>query len=297
MANRDQLFLGVDGGGTRCRARLALGSGEVLGEGEAGPANLRLGFLEAFAAVLDSARQCLETAGLPISALARTTACLALAGASEPAERTRASQHRLPFYRTLIVTDAEAACIGAHPDGDGGVIVIGTGSVGWAIVCGRQHRVGGWGLMLSDEGSGAWLGLEVLRRVLWAHDGRIAWSPLLAEVFAQFDRDPHAIVRWSAIARPGDYGRFAPLVAAQAARGDAVAGSLMRVAAEHIDSVAARLVLLGTARIALTGGLAAAIEPYLAAATRRRLVAPQGDALAGALRIATGGSARHGAAA
>jgi N-acetylglucosamine kinase-like BadF-type ATPase len=34
------------------------------------------------------------------------------------------------------------------------------------------------------------------------------------------------------------------------------------------------------------GGLAAAIEPYLAAATRQYLVAPQDDALAGALRIA-----------
>jgi N-acetylglucosamine kinase-like BadF-type ATPase len=71
----------------------------------------------------------------------------------------------------------------------------------------------------------------------------------------------------------------------------------MRIGAEHIDGVAARLLGVGARRIALTGGLAAAIEPYLAAATRRHLVAPQGDALAGALRIAAGGAAWHGAAA
>lgn len=57
MVRRDELFLGIDGGGTRCRGRLMLGTGAVLGEGEAGPANLRLGFLGAFAAVLDAARR------------------------------------------------------------------------------------------------------------------------------------------------------------------------------------------------------------------------------------------------
>ena len=258
----------------------------VLGEGEAGPANLRLGFLEVFAEVLDGARQCLRTAGLPLAALERITACLALAGASEPAERARASQHHLPFHRTIIVTDAEAACIGAHPDGEGGIIVIGTGSIGWAMVRGRGHRVGGWGLPLSDEGSGAWLGLEVLRRVLWAYDGRLGWSPLLEEVFARFDRDPHAIVRWTTSAKPGDYGRFAPLVVAQARHGDTVGCALMRLAARHIDNLASRLIALGATPIALTGGLAAAIEPYLVAATREYLVPPRGDALTGALRIA-----------
>lgn len=287
MARNDDLFLGADGGGTRCRVRLALGSGTVLGEGEAGPANLRLGFLEAFAAVLDGARQCLGAAGLPPSTLERITACLALAGASEPAERARASQHRLPFRRTIIVTDAEAACIGAHSDGDGGIVVVGTGSIGWAIVGDRQYRIGGWGLPLSDEGSGAWLGLEALRRVLWAHDGRLEWSPLLTEAFARFDGEPHALVRWMSRATPGDYGRFAPLVVAHADQGDVVGVALMRLAAEHIDGLTSRLVAFGAARIALTGGLATAIEPYLAAPTRRFLVPAQGDALAGALRIAT----------
>lgn len=296
MAKSDDLFLGADGGGTRCRVRLARGSGEIIGEGEAGPANLRLGFLEAFASVLDGARQCLRTAGLPLSAMERIIACLALAGASEPAEKARAGQHHLPFRRTIVVTDAEAACIGAHPDGEGGIIVIGTGSIGWAIVGGNQHRIGGWGLPLSDEGSGAWLGLEVLRRVLQAHDGRLEWSPLLKEVFAQFDRDPHAIVRWTASARAGDFGRFAPLIAARARQEDDAGATLMQLAAAHIDGLVRGVVAIGARRIALTGGLAAAIEPYLAPATRRHLVAPQGDALAGALRIATGAAASRAVA-
>ena len=286
--SRDELLLGVDGGGTRCRARLALRSGAILGEGEAGPANLQLGYFEAFAAVLDAAGQCLVVANLPKTALNRATACLALAGVSEPAERAAARRHRLPFRHTIVTTDAEAACIGAHGGGDGAIIVVGTGSIGWGINGGRRHRVGGWGLAVSDEGSGAWLGLEAIRRALWAHDGRLEWSPALAQLFESFGRDPHAIVRWATTAKPGDYGRFAPQIMEQARRGDPVAGELARLAATHIDALAARLVGVGAKRIALTGGLAPAIEPYLAPETCRHLVPPQGDALTGALRIAAG---------
>jgi glucosamine kinase len=286
MATGDEFLLGVDGGGTRCRARLARRSGQVLGEGTAGPANLRQGFVEAFAAVLDAARKCLTAADLPHAALGQTTACLALAGASEPDQLDAARRHPLPFARTIITTDAEAACVGAHGGRDGAVVIIGTGSIGWGIVGGQRHRVGGWGLAVSDEGSGAWLGREAVRRALWAHDGRFEWTPLLDRVFARFDRDAHAVVRWTATASPRNYGDIAPLVIDEAERGDVSAIQLARLAAQHIDSLVGRLDEIGARRIALVGGLAAALEPYLPEVTRPRLVAPEGDALAGALRLA-----------
>jgi glucosamine kinase len=286
MTGNDEFLLGVDGGGTRCRARLAWRSGQMLGEGTAGPANLRQGFVEAFAAVLDAAGQCLAAAGLPHAALGQTTACLALAGASEPDQLDAARRYALPFARTIVTTDAEAACVGAHGGRDGGVVIIGTGSIGWGSVAGQPHRVGGWGLAVSDEGSGAWLGREAIRRALWAHDGRIEWTPLLDRVFARFDRDAHAVVRWSATAAPRDYGEIAPLVIDEAGAGDAAGIELAQLAAQHIDSLVERLDQIGARRIALVGGLAAALEPYLSAATRPRLAAPQGDALAGALRLA-----------
>jgi glucosamine kinase len=280
------LFLGVDGGGTQCRARLADQAGSILGEGVAGPANIRLGLEASLAAVLVAARQCLAEAGRSAEVWDRTTACLALAGATEPAELTAARARRLPFRHTLITTDAHAACVGAHAGRDGGVVIAGTGSVGWAILRGRQYRVGGWGISLSDEGSGAWLGREAMRRVLWAHDGRIAWSGLLTRLFEEVRADPHAIVRWAAAAKPADFGRLAPLVVEHMARDDRSAIVLMRQAAQQVDSLAARLVSLGAERIALVGGLAPHLEPRLAPETRRHLVAPEGDAVAGALQLA-----------
>jgi glucosamine kinase len=282
---RADLYLGVDGGGTRCRARLANRAGDILGEGTAGPANLRLGLDTAFASVIDAARRCLAEAGLGEEALARTSACLALAGATEPRELAAARSRHLPFRHTLIISDAQAACIGAHAGEDGGAIIVGTGSVGWAMIGGRQFRVGGWGLPLSDEGSAAWMGREALRMALRAHDGRIAPTALLRRLLDEFAGDPYTIVRWADIARPAEFGRLAPLVVEYAKQLDPAAVELMQRAAHHIDRMAARLIGHGVVRIALAGGLAPHLEGWLAPQTRQYLVAPQGDALAGALRL------------
>lgn len=105
-------------------------------------------------------------------------------------------------------------------------------------------------------------------------------------IFARFDSDPHAIVRWTTAASPGDFASLAPAVVEHSRELDAVAADLMRSAAAHLDSLAARLIMLGANRIALVGGLSASIEPWLADSTRRHLVPPLGDALDGALRLA-----------
>jgi glucosamine kinase len=279
------LFLGVDGGGTGCRARLADQAGAVLGEGTAGPANIRVSLEESLRSVLDAAGRCLAQAGAAFND--PIVACLALAGASEPREAAAAHAACKDHFRQAIVTtDAHAACVGAHGGEDGGVIIVGTGSIGWAVHGGRSYRVGGWGFPVSDEGGGAWLGCEAVRRALWAHDGRAAWTPLLRGVSAELGSDPHVIVHWMGTARPRDFARLAPLVADHAARADPAAAEIMRLAAGHIDAIAARLGDHGTAQLALMGGLARAIEPWLGAETRARLVPLAGDALDGALAIA-----------
>ncbi len=282
---RTALLLGVDGGGTGCRARLTDADGDLLGEGNGGPANIRFGIKETFAAVLHATDDCLEQAGLSLQDT-EIIACLALAGASEPTNLAAARTYNLPFAHTLLTTDAHAACIGAHGGKSGGIIVVGTGSVGWGIVGGREHRVGGWGFPVSDEGSGAWLGCELARRVLWAYDGRIAWTNLTKKVLERFAGDPHEIVRWMGQARPRDFATLAPFVIDYAQRGDVVARELMQAAAYHLDVMAERLAALAVPRLALSGGLANSIEPCLAPATRELLVAPQGDALSGALLLA-----------
>jgi glucosamine kinase len=280
------LILGVDGGGTKSQARLYTLAGKVLGEGAAGPANVRFGVEESFSAIFDAARQCLSAGGFSGMERGRIVACLALAGVSEPCERSAAKKHPHPFLRVIITTDAHAACVGAHAGRDGGVIIAGTGAIGWAIIGGREYRCGGWGFPISDEGSGAWLGCEIIRRTLLAFDGRMAWSAVSHAVFEHFQSDPHAIVRWLNHAKPRDFAALAPLVVDHAEAGDRVAADLMLLAASHIDALAARLTALGAPKLALAGGLAPKLEPWLASTTRTRLVQPAGDAVDGAFRLA-----------
>ena len=284
-SNSSVLLLGVDGGGTRCRARLTSFDGSVLGEGLAGPANIRFGVQESLAAVGEATAECLRQAGLG-DVDDRIVACLALAGASEPVEAAAAQAYAHSFRRAIVTTDAEAACMGAHGGEDGGIVIVGTGSVGWANVAGQRFRVGGWGFPLSDEGSGAWLGAELLRRTLWAVDGLIPWSGVLQAAVRRFDGDPHHMVRWMGSAWPRDYASFAPLIVEHAARGDTLAHELMRRGGAHVERMAMRLFAFGAPRVALMGGLADKVEPYLSADVRNRLSPPLGDALSGALHLA-----------
>ncbi len=280
------LLLGVDGGGTKCRARLGDATGAKLGEASAGPANIRFGLERSFSAILRATTECLVQAGLSSKDSSRITACLALAGATEPKLLAAAQDYPHPFRRAVVTTDAHAACVGAHGGRDGGIIIIGTGSIGWAERKGLHYRIGGWGWPISDEGSGAWLGHEALRRVLWAHDGRIEWSPLLRALFARFEQDPHAILQWTINAAPRDLGSFAPLVVEHATQNDRIGRELMQMAASYIDALAERLVAIGTQQLSLVGGLAEHIAPWLSPITKSHLLPPKGDALDGALHLA-----------
>jgi glucosamine kinase len=280
------LFIGVDGGGTGCRARIEDGQGRVLGTGIAGPAAVRLGIDRSLAAVQSACRAAIAEAGLQPSALAEMDAGVGLAGIGRKGvlEEIMARPH--PYRSVIYVNDANIACIGAHCGGDGGIVIVGTGSAGFAMVQGREVRVGGYGFPISDEGSGADLGLHAIRLALRANDGRALATSLTREVMARFDGDPVEVVAWMDRATATDYATLAPLVMRHADSGDPVGRRIVRDAAEQIDELVRRLIECGAPRVALLGGLASPMGPWLAPDVQRRLCPVEGDAIAGALHLA-----------
>src|SRR5690606_26644649 len=124
------LFIGVDGGGTGCRARLEDAAGRVLGAGFSGPAHLRLGIAASMASVESACRAALAEADLPAERLARIQAGIGLAGIGRKgmAEALRSWPH--PFASAVFASDVKIACIGANGAKDGGIVIIGTGSCG-----------------------------------------------------------------------------------------------------------------------------------------------------------------------
>lgn len=280
------LFVGVDGGGTGCRARIEDAGGYLLGTGIAGPAALRVGVDRALAEVEKACRAALDDAGFDAGALRSMQAAVGLAGVGRKGLLEELKRRPHPFRSIIYAHDATIACIGAHAGRDGGIVIVGTGSIGFAIVEGREFRAGGYGFPISDEGSGADLGLHAIRIALRAYDGRAVATNLTHDVMARFRNDAFEAVAWMDQATATDYATFAPLVMRHADNGDPAARRIVRDAAEQIDELVRRLAECGATRIVLLGGLASSMQPWLAPDVQRRLVPVEGDAVDGALRLA-----------
>jgi glucosamine kinase len=280
------LYIGVDGGGTHCRARIRDASGRLVGEGEGGPANARLGAAIAMGSVVQAAKAAAAGGGIPETALAHASVFLGLAGAIDAGRQKALIAEPNPFSQVRMDTDAYIAWAGAHGGRDGGIVILGTGSAGLAVVKGKRFNVGGWGNVISDDGSGNDIGAQAVRRALWALDGMAAMTPLAAAILDRFDRDQNTMVTWGDQARPTDFAQLAPLVLEHAARGDALGKAVMEHAATGAARIAQRLLDVGAPSVALLGGLATPLTPWLPAAIQARLVKAEADALEGAILLA-----------
>ena len=279
-------YLGIDAGGTRCRARLADASGAVLGHGVTGPANTGLGLEALVDTLLGATRAAFAEAGVPFDAAAQASAGIGIAGLSRSGALAWLEAAPWPFARIAFASDAVIANIGAHGGEDGATLILGTGSVALLSVAGITRTIGGYGFPISDEGSGAALGLSAMRHALRALDGRTVKTPLSAAITERFDHDPVRAIAWMDEAAPRDYAAFAPLVMDYAEANDAIARSIVENAAGHIERFIETIFEAGAPRCALAGGLAPRMRPWLRERTLRLLSEPSGDALDGALRLA-----------
>lgn len=281
-----QYLLGVDGGGTTCRARLTDRDGTVLGQGLAGPCNIRLGAGVAWAEIHRACAAAFAEAGVPQTAQAQTVAVFGLAGAAQAAHLNAFLGQPHPFAALDVTGDAVIACLGAFGGADGAILITGTGSAGFGLVNGRQITAGGWGFEVSDHGSGAWIGRRALELAVLGWDGLADAGALGPAVLARFGSSPFGVVDWAGTARPADYAALVPVVLEQAAAGDPVAVALLTEAAGHAARVLRRLRDQGAPRLALVGGLAGVLAAHLPPQERGWLTDPQGDALSGALILA-----------
>jgi glucosamine kinase len=282
------LYLGVDGGGSRCRARIEDESGTVVSEGGSGPATTRLGIDEAWRSIMRACTAAAEQARLGRDDFALMHAGIGLAGLGRRGAEAALKQIAHPFASVRFISDGLAACLGAHGGADGAIVVAGTGSIGVGLSGGRELRFGGYGFPISDEGSGADIGLQAIRLALRAADQRGETSPLLAEVMGAFDNDSSQAVVWSEQATATDYAAFAPLVLRHASQGDPIARRIVERAADAIGDLLDVFLRHGIDRRSLVGGLSEAIAAWLTPDLRGCLTPPGGDAVAGALLVARG---------
>jgi glucosamine kinase len=200
-------YLGIDGGGTGCRAALADAQGRIVGQGSGGPANINTDVQGAARSIMAATTQALR--GIA-AAPGELVATLGLAGGTiSTAARTLTDI--LPFARIQIVNDGITAARGALGPDDGILAALGTGSVFAVQRAGQIRQVGGRGFLLGDEGSGAVLGRALLSEAMRAEDGFAPMSPLLRQILEEFG-GIEGIIRYGNTARPVDFGALAPRI-------------------------------------------------------------------------------------
>ncbi|TQV78922.1 ATPase [Exilibacterium tricleocarpae] len=291
VVGSDVLFLGIDGGGSKCKARLVAPDGEYLGSGLAGPANPVNGIEKTGEAITRAAALALQEAGFDAGAMANVVAGVALAGVNVPGLWQAINGWGHPFKHMYLTTDLHAACLGAHRGEDGAVIVVGTGSCGYASVGGKTLTLGAHGFQLGDKGSGAWMGLKAVQAVMLADDGLAPATALTGSIRAFYNCQVLELIELFAGARSCEFACLAPLVFDLADRGDATAGAIVNEGAAYIEALAAKLLSLDPPRLSMIGGVSTRLLPRLSAALIERISAPLEQPEVGSVYFA---QAEHG---
>ncbi len=189
------LFLGIDGGGTKTQVLIGRSNGhdlEVLGAGQGGPSNPRaVGFEAAFASIAAAVVAAWNDCGLPKRPVDCAAVCLAGAGREDEQATVRSWMIEQGItLRVRMISEAEAVLAAAMSDlskrAEAEVALIcGTGSLAWGHRADQNTRVarsGGWGYLLGDEGSGYWIGQQLLQLACRAADGRCSDEIVLQAV-------------------------------------------------------------------------------------------------------------------
>ena len=275
-ADHPGFVLGVDGGGTKTMTAIADLNGELRGFGQGGPSNhddLGAEIVgENIAAAIQQARKMAGMGDLPFA-----SAFLGMAGVVTEKDRSAIRQIMLNLKvvdidHIEIDHDCRIALAGGLSGRPGIVLITGTGSSCFGInATGDTWISGGWGHLISDEGSGYWLGLQALRITAGVDDGQIPHSLLYEQVRSHLNLSDTRELMYRLYVQGlsrAEIAAMAPLVIKSARHGDSAALRLLEQAADDLaDCVFAAAHQLnlssGVCEIVQTGGLLNAGDIYL----------------------------------
>lgn len=285
--NYKEVFLGIDGGGSKCKAIVVSENNQILGTGISGPANPLHGFEQATNSITESAKLALADAGLSHLSLSDVVAGVGLAGVNLPVLFEEMSAWNNPFKQMFLATDLLIASLGAHDGSDGAVMITGTGSCGFSYIDEQEFIVGAHGFPHGDKGSGAWFGLQAVKQVLLALDGVASPTKMQTELLSKLDvKDDVSLVELIAGKPAAFYAQLANLVFDAAESGDDVAKSIVIEGAGYISNIAKTLWKKQPPRMSLIGGLTPRIKPWLDEDIKERLSAPLNPPEVGAVIFA-----------
>ncbi len=280
-----EYLIGVDGGGTGTRVRLADSQGIELAQASAGPSALSHGIPNAWTTILSAIGEACALADIGSPPLSSMAIGLGLAGVHNKDWAAQFVAADPGFAALVLDTDGFSTLMGAHGGQPGAIVAIGTGSVGEAMrTDGAKVEVGGWGFPAGDEASGAWMGLRALNHIEQVLDGRVPGGNFARDVIAACGGGRDAVQIWLGRANQTAYASLARFVVLHG-DSDPVARAILEHAGREVASIAHALDPESCLPLALCGGLGEVLLAWLPEATRARCLPPQGDSAQGALRM------------
>jgi N-acetylglucosamine kinase-like BadF-type ATPase len=242
------LYLGVDGGGTKTHIAIVGTDRDLVCEGFAGASNpLRVGVETAVTNIIAAINSACDAVNKNRGDIVAAT--LGLAGVRRADLRQIIHERvveRLGIKKVQVFTDAEIALSGIGANHAGLVIIAGTGSVCIGQNAkGEKFSAGGWGPLAGDEGGGAGIALNALHKIAKASDGRgepTRLSDIAVDYFRAGRIENLSVAIYAPQVDNARIAGFARFVGEAAADGDKVALDILREAGLELGTAACAVI-------------------------------------------------------
>jgi N-acetylglucosamine kinase-like BadF-type ATPase len=235
-------LIGIDGGGTKTDCAIADLSGKIIYQTVGKPSNfLIIGVEETVENLFAAIEECLFELKGDFSDVKQVVIGVAGAGRKDDAELLEksfldyADDEGIHFKGVKVVSDAQVALEGAFPGSAGCILIAGTGS----ILFGKDdkdtiHRVGGFGRLIGDEGSGYCIGRKALNAVSKEIDGRGEKTLITEMVNDKIDFGVSDKLVNKVYKEKLDIASIAKIVIEAAAKGDNIANKILSNEADEL---------------------------------------------------------------
>lgn len=253
-------IIGVDSGGTKTKAVSFDLDGNLLNTAQSGAGNLTVAF--------DTSIENTKEAVLSLQKLHSGDNCIyaafGYAGAETGSLKNAALSELSAFFGTtikelFITNDALLALYSALEGQDGALIISGTGSIGYLKHKNDAFRFGGWGHLISDEGSGYYIGITAIKYITGAYDNGNENTPLKSAVFQKLAITSHReLIAFTYGASKAEIASLCTVVEGLAQEKDPQAVAILTKAGEKLAYLAINLLRLHpipSPNIALSGSV------------------------------------------
>lgn len=284
----------MDGGASGCRMAAFDSGGVQCAFAQDGPASLSTGVENAWQHIKQGLSSISKQIGESNDWLPQHL-WMGLAGSLQSARYEHFLSLIPDEINPVVITDGHAQLLGAAGGKPGICLAIGTGSVmHWLDKQGNLSYAGGWGYPVGDEGSGAWLGAQLVNHYLWHRDiPSSKHNPLTSNnpsrMFAALEQhtgtDVSDLQLWSTSQSSTKMASLAPIVVEAVSHDDELALSFVNRGTHYCQ----RLIDLAPddLPIFVVGGLADLYTTKLKSIYGERCQPAAGNALDGLYNYAT----------